>query len=117
LVRRRISLPGLFAVLLALMVQLGLGAAVPRLDPVAQAAALCHPGGAPGPAPTHPADCVVCPLCIVLHAAPAGLVASQEAVLPPSRVVARRVALLPPSTAPPLAQRPPSQPRAPPAYS
>ncbi len=121
---RRFHLPGLFAVLLALMAQLGAGATVPRLDPIALltgAATLCHidddQGGPPSPAPGHPADCLVCPLCAALHAPAAPLVASGPALTPPRLRTERRAELPPPSTAPPAPQRPPGQPRAPPITS
>ena len=44
---------GMFAVLLALMAQLGMGTSVPSIDPVAGVTALCHidedTGGTPSP--------------------------------------------------------------------
>ena len=39
---RRFPLTGMFAVLLALMAQLGMGATVPRVDPISGVAPLCH---------------------------------------------------------------------------
>ena len=112
---------GLFAVLLALMAQLGAGATVPRIDPVSGVVALCHSddgaGGAPSHAPGHPADCPVCPLCIALHAPSVSLVSVASVPMPRSVAVVLRTELPPPSTAPPAAFRPPSQPRAPPIYS
>ena len=121
---RRFHLLGLFAVLLALMAQLGAGATVPRLDPFALldgAETLCHvdddQSGPPSQSPGHPADCLVCPLCAAFHAPAAPLIASAPALTPPDLRTERRAELPPPSTAPPAAQRPPSQPRAPPFYS
>jgi len=106
MVNRRFQLSGLFSVLLALMAQLGAGATVPRLDPIALitgAASLCHvaddAGGTPNPAPAHSSDCLVCPLCAALHAPAAPLPSGVRILTPPSP------------------NRPPSQPRAPPAYS
>ncbi|MDR3531587.1 MAG: hypothetical protein P4L90_13670 [Rhodopila sp.] len=121
MLNRRFHLHGLFAVLLALMAQLGMGASVPRIDPIVGAETLCHTtddtGGTPSQAPVHPADCLICPLCIIHHAQPATLVSDVPSVTPPGLVGERRVELPPPSTAPPTAYRLPSQPRAPPIYS
>nr|WP_294517692.1 DUF2946 family protein [uncultured Rhodopila sp.] len=121
---RRFHPLGLFAVLLALMVQLGVGATVPRPDPFALltgAGTLCHAddesGTAPSQAPGHPADCLVCPLCVALHAQAAPLIAGGPSLVAPSLRTERRAELPPPSTAPPATQRPPSQPRAPPITS
>jgi hypothetical protein len=117
-------LHGLFAVLLALMAQLGVGATVPRLDPIALitgVASLCHAvddtGGTPSPGPAHSSDCLVCPLCAALHAPAAPLPSGAPVLTPPAELAERRAELPPPSTAPPSPHRPPSQPRAPPAYS
>jgi hypothetical protein len=118
---RRFHLVGLFAVLLALMAQLGAGASVPRIDPISGVAALCHmddeTGGAPSQAPSHPADCPVCPLCIALHAPSVILASASTVPMPPDGWVVLRTELPPPSTAPPALHRPPSQPRAPPLFS
>jgi hypothetical protein len=117
---RRFHLSGLFAVLLALMAQLGAGASVPRIDPVSGVAALCHSddgAGAPSHEPVHPVDCPVCPLCVALHAPSVALVAVAVAPMPRAVAVVLKTELPPPSTAPPAAYRPPSQPRAPPIYS
>jgi hypothetical protein len=120
---RRLPFHGLLAVLLALMAQLGIGATVPRLDPLAQfigAEILCHVpdgGNTPAPAPLHPLDCLVCPLCVALHTPSIFLVSDAAIPLPPGAIVVLRSELPPPSTAPPSAHRPPSQPRAPPAIS
>jgi hypothetical protein len=121
---RRIPFHGLFAVLLALMAQLGIGACVPRPDAFAQIIGteiLCHSpdgaGGSPAPAPMHPLECVVCPLCVALHAPPAILVSDVADLAPSAVVVVLHSELPPPSTAPPSSRRAPSQPRAPPTYS
>jgi hypothetical protein len=122
MLNRRFPLLGLFAVLLALMAQLGAGASVPQIDPVSGAEALCHTGedagGAPSKAPSHPADCLVCPLCVALNAPSANLVpASIDTPRPRAVEVVLKTELPPPSTAPPSAHWPPSQPRAPPISS
>ena len=124
MLNRRVSVHGLLAVLLALMAQLGTSATVPRLDPLARvisAEILCHaPDGAgdtPAPAPMHPFDCLVCPLCVALHAPPIVLIFDVGAHTPSAAIVALRSGLPPPSTAPPSSDHPPSQPRAPPTIS
>lgn len=115
---RRFHLSGLFAVLLALMTQLGAGASVPRIDPISGVAALCHmDGGSPAQAPSHGSDCLVCPLCVALHAPSVILASAGMIVVPPDGWVALKTELPPPSTAPPAVHRPPSQPRAPPTFS
>jgi hypothetical protein len=117
----RFNLHGVFAALLALMVQLGVGASVPRLDTIVTAGVLCHAeddaGGTPSKTPFHPADCLVCPLCIAVHASPAGLVAVVSLPMPPGAGVVVKTELPPPSTAPPARHRPARQPRAPPTLS
>ena len=121
MVTSRFRLSGLFAVLLALMAQLGAGASVPRIDPIQGISALCHAeedeGGAPSQAPSHSTDCLICPLCVIVHAQPAVLVSAGPVVMPPAVLAVIRTELPPPSTAPPALPRPPSQPRAPPLYS
>ena len=120
----RLPLSGLLAVLLALMAQLAIGASVPRLDPLAQivgAEVLCHAPNraddAPTPAPMHPLDCLVCPLCVAVHGPAIALVPGVAILKPSAAVVVLRSELPPPSTAPPSSHRPPSQPRAPPTIS
>jgi hypothetical protein len=108
---------GLFAVLLALMAQLGAGATVPRIDPVAMAGVLCHTDNgdkAPVHGPFHPADCTVCPLCAPAHTQPAMAAPGAPALSPSSVLTVLRPELPPPATAPPSLPRAPSQPRAPP---
>jgi hypothetical protein len=116
---RRFPLTGMFAVLLALMAQLGMGATVPRVDPISGVAPLCHTNndGTPSHAPAHPTDCLICPLCAAWHS-PAAITVSEPPILTPPAVIAiLRTALPPPSTAPPAPLRSPSQPRAPPSLS
>ena len=124
MLNRRMPLLGLLAVLLALMAQLSMGASVPRVDVFAQTVgdqAPCHTADERGPNPSqppiHPADCLVCPFCIAVHA-PAPTLISERAI-PASRgiVAVLRPELPPPSTAPPCHHWPPGQPRAPPIYS
>jgi hypothetical protein len=118
---RRFHLHGLFAALLALMAQLGVGASVPRIDPVTGIELLCHmedrAGGAPSKAPSHSDDCLVCPLCVALHSPSVTLVTIGTPLMPPSVGVVLKSELPPPSTAPPSPHRAPSQPRAPPILS
>jgi hypothetical protein len=115
---RRFHLPGLFAVLLALMAQLGAGASVPRIDPIAGVGILCHTdnSGAPSKTPGHPVDCPLCPLCAAVHAPWVSLVSVIVTPMPPLVAVVVKTELPPPSTAPPSLHRPPNQPRAPPIF-
>ena len=124
MLNRRVPFHGLLAVLLALMAQLGIGASVPRLDPLAliiSVETLCHtPGGAgdaPAPAPMHPLDCLVCPLCVAVQTPSITLISDAAIPMPSAAVVVLRSELPPPSTAPPSSHRPPSQSRAPPTIS
>jgi hypothetical protein len=91
---------------------------VPRIDPVAVAGVLCHADEDTPPAhrPSHPADCIVCPLCATLHVQPVVLAPAAPVLTPPA-VLPFRVGLPPPSTGPPAPHRPTSQPRAPPTNS
>jgi hypothetical protein len=120
---RRFHLHGLFAVLLALTIQLAAGSGVPRLGPVAQIAdvkTLCHitddAGSAPVRAPAHPIDCLLCPFCIAAHPQILLVPLSPDLMLPRMRVV-QRAELPPPSRAPPFRFWSPTQPRAPPFVS
>ena len=121
MLNRRFHPCGLFAVLLALMVQLGAGASVPRIDPVTGVAVLCHAehggGGRPSKAPLYPGACLACPFCAALNAVALVLVPVIGGVLPRAFVVIARTALPPPATAPPISDRAPGQPRAPPILS
>lgn len=121
MVTRRNFLPGLFAVLLALMAQLGSAISVPRQDSllVAFEAPICHSddGSAPAQTPVHPGDCAICPLCAVFHAPSLPLPANQTPAGPTRIAAILRAELPPPSRAPPAPHRPPSQPRAPPIAS
>jgi hypothetical protein len=120
---RRVPLCGLLAMLLALMAELGIGASVPKLDPLAQiigAESLCHASDGAGdkpPAPIHPLDCLVCPVCVAVHPPAVALVPDLATQMPTAVVVSLRSELPPPTTAPPSTYRPPSQPRAPPTAS
>jgi hypothetical protein len=119
----RCHLHGLFAALLALVVQLGLGASVPRLDPlreIADAAILCHgaadTGGTPAKVPSHLIDCLLCSHCIA--AQPQIPPVPVPPYLAPPRVqLAWRAELPPPSRAPPSRFWVVTQPRAPPFFS
>jgi hypothetical protein len=124
MLNRGVPFHGLLAVLLALMAQLGIGASAPRVDPLAliiSAETLCHASGGagdtPAPAPMHPLDCLVCPLCIAIHAPSIILISDAAIPMPSAAIVVLRSELPPPSTAPPSSRRPPSQPRAPPSLS
>jgi len=120
MVNSRFHLGGLLAVLLALMAQLGAGATVPRIDPVAGLGVLCHTDDSdsgPSRGPAHSSDCLVCPLCVALHSPSVSLVPVVSVLVPPGVEVVVKAELPPPSTAPPAPHRPPSQPRAPPTFS
>jgi hypothetical protein len=129
MLNHRLPLGGLLAVLLALIVQLGIGATVPQIDPTAinaDAAALCQTindtGGNPAAplhrhGPGHSRDCQICPLCIALYAPAATLATAVAPPSPSGIVVVLRGELPPPATAPPAPRRAPSQPRAPPTTS
>ena len=121
MVSHRFRLPALFMALLALMAQLGVGASVPRADPIAAAGVLCHPhhnsDGTPSHAPAHLPDCPVCPLCAAIHAPAPTLVAVITAPPPPAVAVTATIERPPPATAAPAMPRPPAQPRAPPTLS
>ncbi len=119
--RHRLSVSGLVAALFALMVQIALGAIVPQSDPgaaVASAEVLCHTGGpnddgSGSQPPIHTSDCLVCPLCAALHA-PAPVLGSGPEVPAPSRAGFVLAAVPTPVVAPPRADYPPLQARAPP---
>jgi hypothetical protein len=121
MLKSRSRLFGLFAVLLALMAQLGAGATVPRVDPVLAAAVMCHGEGKdsqiPAHGPNHPSDCPICPLCASLHAQALAVTSDASLLTPPAIQALLRPELPPPSTAPPALHRSPSQPRAPPSHS
>jgi hypothetical protein len=110
----------LLLTLLALAAQLAMGASVPSVAAFAVAdggVPICHGGEDPvdTPAPHHPADCVLCPLCIAMTGASAMLQASGPVVPAPRAVAIGLAAPPPPSTAPPAARRYAAQPRAPPS--
>jgi len=131
MLNERFRLRGLFAVLLALMVQLGAGASVPAVNPLAGAAVLCHSddaytddtytgdtGRSPSHTPGHmPADCPMCPLCSAPHVSSATLIPVAPPLSPPARGIVAKVELPPSPTGPPASHWPPGQPRAPPIFS
>ncbi len=115
---------GLLGALLALMVQLALAAVVPA--PAAPSrlafadAPICHAADSSGsaPAPGHAPECLICPLCIAIHASAAISLPTGEASVPVARLhPLPRPELPPPATAPPSVDWPPNPSRAPPAYS
>lgn len=115
MLNRWLKLHGMFAVLLALSVQLGMGATVPRIEPAAGAMALCHTDDASNGVPSRSApDCVICPLCVVLQAQFAVLTEDRPVLAPRATLTILRSEQPPPARAPPTAFRPPVQPRAPP---
>jgi hypothetical protein len=122
----RPSLPALLFALLALSAQLVFAAAPPRAEPMPRGEhLLCHDEddvdeSAPQPQeqPHHHApDCVICPLCVALNAAPAALLSTAPALPPPRAAQIARAAVLPPATAPPVRGRLSAQPRAPPSQT
>lgn len=119
----RLSIHGLFAVLLALAVQLGVGATVPRTDSLARLAGmatLCDSGDhgpTDGvPTPHDPSACLLCPACVVVHTATVVLLPATISLKVP-RIVLARPELPPPATAPPSLAARPFQSRAPPVLS
>jgi hypothetical protein len=123
MLNRRFHRYGFTLVLLALMAQLGVGASVPKAEFGAMIAgfdAICHAGddssGIPNP-PKHGTDCLICPLCIALHAPAIGLLSTGVTLAPRAVIVVARTELPPPATAPPSLWPPSNQPRAPPAVS
>ena len=121
---------GLFAALIALAIQLAIGALVPTLArPVAglalaggadqtAAAPICHSedrSASPGsdtPAPVPP--CLACPLCALVHEPVLALPVTPPTLAGPVQVAVSRPEQPPPGTAPPAIDWPPNQPRAPP---
>ncbi len=120
MLKSRFRLFELFAVLLALMAQLGAGATAPRVDQVV-ASVMCHGEGndsqIPAHGPNQPSDCPICPLCASLHAQALAVTSDAPLLTPPAIQALLRPELPPPSTAPPALYRSPSQPRAPPTLS
>jgi len=124
MLNRRYHLHGLFVVLLALVMQLAVGASMPCLSligEVTEAEAPCHEthdtGGAPTKVPVHPADCLACSLCCAMQP-PISLVPVPPNLTPPRIQHAHRTELPPPARAPPPPRSwSPSQPRAPPSVS
>jgi len=115
-----IHIGSVFLALLALAVQLAVGATVPQpqLAALDRIAAICHagttPDEAPPAAPHHTPDCLLCPLCATLAGPSLGLAGSGPVLPPPGVTVIARAALPPPATAPPARQGTTAQPRAPP---
>jgi hypothetical protein len=107
---------GLLLALLALVLQINIGAPPPKTaaDAVLTAAKLCRAddNGAP-PAAPHTHDCVLCPLCLTGANATLALPADAPALAPP-RIAALHQPGIPPqtATAPPAARF--AQSRAPP---
>jgi hypothetical protein len=132
----RLSPAGLFLALLAVAMQLALGAAggSGRAAPIPDAARgaelallsallpgasiLCHAdtdAPSPIPQPREHGDCAICPLCAAI-AHPAALPATP-AILPSLLLAIPLAAPPPPATAPPAIDRTSAQPRAPPALT
>src|SRR4051794_36356109 len=112
----RLPMRGLVAALLALMVQLALGAIVPNAE-ARQAlgeAPICHTDDSGGTVPSSPAplpDCRAGPLCAPVHAsATAVLPMAADATPAPHLYPLARPELPPPATAPPSVDWPPNQP-------
>jgi hypothetical protein len=119
MLQRRLQLSGLFAMLLALMAQLGSVASVPRVAPPPSEIVLCHTDDdkAPAQAPVHPTDCQMCPLCVGPHVQTLLLASGSGVSAPATALAIERPELPPPATAPPSPNHPPNQPRAPPILS
>jgi hypothetical protein len=119
--RQRPTWPGFLMVLLALSVQLGLGARVPQIDPLTQdLTAICHAASgneSDRPVAPHSTDCLLCPLCSLVHQASVWVMEDVVAIPRPVTWVSVRPELPPPSTAPPLPAKVVFQPRAPPVFS
>src|SRR3954465_9308958 len=118
----RVPVRGLVAALLALIVQLALGATVPAAQArraIAEAP-ICHTDetGGTAPAPAHLPDCLACPFCAAVHASATVILPSVSGPAPGARPSPLpRPELPPPATAAPSIAWPPNQPRAPPTYS
>jgi hypothetical protein len=120
----RFHLPRLFAVLLALIAQLGGGTSMPdmpRMDLAAllgDAGAICHVGGAGGQkSPAMPGqDCPMCPCCIGT-AVPAALPVPIVSLSLPTAIPPARFAITPPATGPPPVRFATAPPRGPPAQA
>ena len=117
MLNRRFKLHGIFGVLLALSVQIGMGANVPRIEPLDRTVALCHMDDDGSSPPSHSADCLICPLCIILQIQLVVLDEGRCILKPRAALTITRPEQPPPARAPPTAFRPPVQPRAPPLFS
>jgi len=124
--RPGIGLSGLVFALLALVVQLALGAVVPNVElPLAlHGAAIICQAPAPDQGKTAPAQhhhvpvSAFCPLVWTALTTPAPLLASAGLLLPaPTQALFHRPGLPPPATAPPAVPFRLAQPRAPPVLA
>jgi hypothetical protein len=121
---RPITVFGLPLVLLALAVQIAVGAIVLRpqmmeLAQLSQTSPICHAGGAPAdqsPAAPHRAPHgMFCPLCAAVAMSGHVLSGAQPPLPAPPRTIALgREGMPPPATAPPVAPPAAAQPRGPP---
>jgi hypothetical protein len=116
----RLTLHRLAVALLAIMVQIAIGARVPDVDAAAvlgPAQSTCHAADersdGNAPTPMNPADCLSCPICLSVHVAPLLPVSIAQAPTPPVAGI-RIPASRRPATAPPSVAYRTSQPRAPP---
>ncbi len=115
----RHQISGMLAALLALMVQIAVGATVPQPDPVAAVfslGALCH-AEQPSDGSDHktpPLECLVCPFCVVVHAQAVALPDAPVLRPPNAKWLLAALPEVAVSPQPPL-PRPPGQPRAPPS--
>jgi hypothetical protein len=131
MLNRRVPSRGLIAALIALMVQLAIGAMVSPSGAFGTtasgdstlaalgAAPICHADsdGSGTPAPAHLPDCLSCPLCVAVHTPFASPPSASVALLAPPAPPSGRPALPPEATAPPAPNWPAVQPRAPPTFS
>jgi hypothetical protein len=116
---------GLAVAMVALAVQLGIGASVPQPE-LAQARTaaldaaliLCHPAlpdGTPRDTPFHHStDCLICPLCQALDHSVIVLASRPELPSPAPVATGRRSNKIPPARAPPPLLRSAASPRGPP---
>ena len=118
---RRVSLMGLPAVMLALLMQLGFGARVPANASLISVMVICRADAAvpvrPWTPDHHDPGCPVCPLCAAAHTGQPALVPVVAGVSEPRAVRFTQVGLPWLSILPPSRVRPPTQPRAPPTVA
>lgn len=117
--QRRLSLSGLFAALMVLMVQLAAGAGVPDGRPGLQVfGTICHAAGDTPETPSPPRpECLICPLCAALHAPPLTILPLAAAVPRPRMSIEHDVARPDRAAAPRSDPYPQGQPRAPPGVA